>query len=79
MKNFDKAQRMFDNMMPEEREQHYDSNGEPIGCNENGKCTARGKDECWRFANKFFFDGCRYLDCGECWNCHIRSELGLPQ
>lgn len=79
MDNFDKAQQKYDNMMPIEHEQNYDSNGNPIGCDKTGKCTARGNDECWRYSESFFFYGCEYADNKECWNCHIRSELGLPQ
>lgn len=82
MKNFEKAQRHFEQNRDFEAadipDQNYDANGDPIGCDSNGKCNATCKDQCWRFS-KNIIGTCEYKENKECWNCFIRVELCLPE
>lgn len=77
MDNFSKAQRNYDNMMPEEENtQNYDSNGYPIGADKEGYCEAITKKNCWRFCPGGR-GGCIEKIHGKCTNCFVLMDLGL--
>lgn len=83
MDNFSRSQKNYDDIRANEAaddfveapDQKCDRNGDPIGADEKGFCTATNTRECWRFEKAG--GGCTYRLSGKCENCFILMELGL--